>query len=292
MMQRTFVIAAMLAGLIAQNVWAGPPDKSPRPLARPGAAAAEPPVEVARMVGDVVQPRAKPGGNIAKAPVPEQVVLVSGGSAVRQSIRPALRPENLKRRNVVQASGMRTQPSPVITHGRKGAICGVNGIKGVQLSPIAGRIKGCGVDEPVRVTSVDGVMLSTPAIMDCTTAKALNGWVSRSAKPAVGRLGGGVTGLKVASHYACRTRNNKKGAKISEHGRGRAIDISAIILKNGAAISVLKGWRDPQQGKVLKVMHKSACAFFGTVLGPNANKYHKDHFHFDTARYRSGSYCR
>ena len=105
MMQRTFVIAAMLAGLIAQTGWAGPPDKSPRPLARPGAAAAEPPVEVARMVGDVVQPRAKPGGNIAKAPVPERVVLVSGGSAVRQSIRPALRPENLKRRHVVQASG-------------------------------------------------------------------------------------------------------------------------------------------------------------------------------------------
>jgi hypothetical protein len=28
------------------------------------------------------------------------------------------------------------------------------------------------------------------------------------------------------------------------------------------------------------------------VLGPNANSFHRDHFHFDTARYRSGSYCR
>jgi len=28
------------------------------------------------------------------------------------------------------------------------------------------------------------------------------------------------------------------------------------------------------------------------VLGPEAARYHQDHFHFDTARYRSGSYCR
>jgi hypothetical protein len=39
-------------------------------------------------------------------------------------------------------------------------------------------------------------------------------------------------------------------------------------------------------------MHKAACGPFGTVLGPNSNRFHQDHFHFDTARYRSGSYCR
>ncbi|MGB5557749.1 MAG: extensin family protein, partial [Paracoccaceae bacterium] len=85
---------------------------------------------------------------------------------------------------------------------------------------------------------------------------------------------------------------NQKGARISEHGKGRAIDVSAIVLKNGASMSVQKGWRDPAQGKVLKAMHRAACGPFGTVLGPNANKFHQDHFHFDTARYRSGSYCR
>ncbi len=292
MMRHIAIVAAFVTGVAVQAGWASAPERSPRPVARPDAATTEPQVEVARMGGDVIQPRVRPGKSIIKPPSPEKIILASSGAAVGQSIRPAVRPENLKRRNVVAASGMRTQPSPIITHGRKGAVCGMNGIKGVELSPIAGRIKGCGLAEPVRVTSVDGVQLSTPSIMDCTTAKALNGWVSGSVKPSVGRLGGGVTRLKVAAHYACRTRNNKKGAKISEHGRGRAIDISAIGLKNGASISVLKGWRDPQHGKVLKVMHKSACAFFGTVLGPSANKHHQDHFHFDTARYRGGSYCR
>ncbi len=145
------------------------------------------------------------------------------------------------------------------------------------------------------MTEVAGVRLSQAAVMDCTTAKALNSWVETGVKPAVGRLGGGLAGLRVAAHYSCRTRNNQPGAKISEHGKGHAIDISGgFVLKNGGVtISVLNGWRDPVQGKVLKAAHAAACAPpFGTVLGPNADRYHQDHLHMDTARYRSGSYCR
>ncbi|MDG1449086.1 MAG: extensin family protein [Ascidiaceihabitans sp.] len=41
-----------------------------------------------------------------------------------------------------------------------------------------------------------------------------------------GKLNGcGLSGRKVAAHYSYRTRKNKAGAKISEHGKGRAIDI-------------------------------------------------------------------
>jgi hypothetical protein len=148
------------------------------------------------------------------------------------------------------------------------------------------------VENPVRITSVGGVRLSTPATMDCKTAKALHSWVEKGAKPAVGRKGGGVAQIKVAAGYACRTRNNQPGAKISEHGRGRAIDISAIKLADGTEMTVLQGWKDRRQGPMLKKMHRAACGPFGTVLGPNADKFHRDHFHFDTARYRSGSYCR
>ncbi|WP_312847262.1 extensin family protein [Aliiroseovarius sp. M344] len=168
----------------------------------------------------------------------------------------------------------------------------MNDIKGQNISAIPGKIRGCGVSDPVRVTEVSGVKLSQPAVMDCTTAKALNTWVREGVFPAVGRLGGGPSSLRVVAHYACRTRNNKPGAKISEHGRGRAIDIAGVRLKNGAEISVLKGWRDPVKGNVLKKMHKAACGPFGTVLGPNSDRHHKDHLHLDTARYRSGSYCR
>ena len=98
--------------------------------------------------------------------------------------------------------------------------------------------------------------------------------------------------IKVVAHYACRTRNNKKGARISEHGKGRAVDIAAINLNDGSQMTVLNGWRSAKNGPALKRMHKAACGPFGTVLGPNADRYHQDHFHFDTARYRSGPYCR
>ncbi|MFC6587279.1 extensin family protein [Sulfitobacter pacificus] len=104
--------------------------------------------------------------------------------------------------------------------------------------------------------------------------------------------GGGLSSLRVAAHYACRTRNNQKGAKLSEHGKGRAIDISGFRLADGSEVSVLKGWNARRYSKAMRRMHKGACGPFGTVLGPKANRFHLDHFHFDTARYRSGSYCK
>ena len=234
------------------------------------------------------QPRPRP----AAAQRPARVVQVAAISALTHSIRPEARPENPRRRSVVKAAGFRSQPVPEATTGRKGSVCGDRAIKGTTIPPIAAKLKGCGLDAGVKVTSVDGVMLSTPAIMDCPTATALKTWVAKGVKPAVGKLGGGVDRLQVAAHYSCRPRNNQKGERVSEHGRGRAIDISAIVLKNGVSISVLKGWADRQHGRILKAAHKAACGPFGTVLGPNANAFHKDHFHFDTARYRSGSYCR
>jgi hypothetical protein len=165
-------------------------------------------------------------------------------------------------------------------------------IRGKSVSAIAGTVAGCGVSHPVQITEVAGVKLSTPATVDCPTAQALRLWVAQSAVPVIGRDGGGLVQLDVAASYACRPRNRQAGAKISEHGRGRAIDIAGFRLKDGTVISVLSGWDDRKQGKTLRKLHKAACGPFGTVLGPESDGYHEDHFHFDTARYRSGSYCR
>lgn len=173
----------------------------------------------------------------------------------------------------------------------KGAVCSDPDIQGVSIGRVPGAIPGCGVEDAVRVSSVSGVPLSTHAVMDCTTAKALKTWVDTGMKPAFGR-GETVAQIRVAAHYACRTRNNQKGAKISEHGKGHAIDISGFTLRNGATVTVLRDWGGSRYSQALRQMHQSACGPFGTVLGPNANRFHRDHFHFDTARYRAGSYCR
>ena len=123
--------------------------------------------------------------------------------------------------------------------------------------------RGCGVKNAIKLRTVSGIKLSQSSIMDCGTAKALKKWVEKGLKPSIGKRGGGVSTIKVAAHYACRTRNNQKGAKISEHGKGRAIDISGFILRNGETVTVLKGWRSSKNGKPLKRMHKAACGPFG-----------------------------
>lgn len=174
----------------------------------------------------------------------------------------------------------------------KGAVCGDVAVQGEAIGRVKGRLSGCGVENAVRVRSISGVTLSQSSVMDCVTANALKSWLEKSAKPALRRKGGGLKSLRVAAHYACRTRNNQKGAKISEHGRGRAIDISAFRLADGSEVSVLKGWNARSTSKAMRQMHKGACGPFGTVLGPNADRFHRDHFHFDTARYRSGRYCK
>ena len=265
-MRLRLAAATIGAVFVAQMILAEAPVRSLRPIARP----------------------------IADAR-PEFAVFIASTAGVSRSILPVARPV-WKRRASASTPPIAAAPRPVLAAApvavRRGAICGARAIRGERLAPIAGTLRGCGVADPVRVTSVAGVALSPPAIMNCPTAKALNKWVKSGVKPIVARLGGGVASLQVAADYACRTRNNQPGAKISEHGKGRAIDISAIVLKNGTSLSVLTGWPDRIQGKLLKRMHKAACGPFTTVLGPNSDRFHRDHFHLDTTRNSGGRYCR
>ncbi|WP_425097609.1 extensin family protein [Tropicibacter sp. S64] len=172
-----------------------------------------------------------------------------------------------------------------------GGLCGDPLLVGERIGTVDGN-GVCGVEDAVSLRAIGSVTLSQPATLNCKTAQTLRSWLETGAKPAIGKRGGGLSELKVAAHYACRTRNHQRGAKISEHGKGNAIDISAVRLKDGTEISVLHHWGRGKDGKALKEMHKSACGPFGTVLGPGSDGFHKDHLHFDTASYRSGSYCR
>jgi hypothetical protein len=139
----------------------------------------------------------------------------------------------------------------------------------------------------VRIRSVDGVRLSEGALMDCTTAEALLDWVQEGARPAVGGRGGGLAGFEIMGHYACRPRNNQAGARLSQHGLGRAIDIGAVVLQDGSRLSIAGDWPDP----ALTQMHEAACGIFSTTLGPGSDGFHEDHLHYDTTRGR-GAYCR
>jgi hypothetical protein len=168
---------------------------------------------------------------------------------------------------------------------KKGSVCGDPDIKGEKLAPIKGKVKGCGLDKPVRVTAISGIRLNQPATISCETAAATKAWIERAMIPAMGRRE--VVELRIAASYVCRPRNNKKGAKISEHGRGKAIDVSGFIFSDGTEWSIARDYN-----KQIRRAHKDACGIFGTTLGPGSDGYHEDHLHFDIASNRGGPYCR
>jgi hypothetical protein len=170
------------------------------------------------------------------------------------------------------------------TASRKGSVCGVSSIKGEEIARIGSKVGGCGVENPVAITSVAGVRLSQTATVDCSIAKALDRWVDEVAQPA---FNGNLVEMQIAAHYICRSRNNVKGAKISEHGKGRAIDISAFVLSNGKVLTVAQNYN-----KLLRRIYKAGCGYFRTTLGPGSDGYHEDHFHFDTSARKGGAYCR
>ncbi len=210
----------------------------------------------------------------------EQNLFAFSPNAILRSLRPSARPASIE----TAAEARRIARV-------RGQVCGDPAIQGDALGRVSGA-GACGIDAGVKVRSVAGVTLSPSATIDCRTASALKTWVERGVIPAVGSEGGGVSSLRVVSHYSCRTRNNLPGARLSEHSFGRAIDIAGIRLRDGSEMTLLTDWNSAEDGGQLRQMWRAACGPFGTVLGPESNRFHLDHFHFDTARYRSGTYCR
>ncbi len=298
--------AATLLWLVAATgaAFAGAPDTSPRPVARSATLdSAQPQADTsARAVIAPVRPVARPAdlGRVAalspapvQAPAPTRAAATadvgratrieqqSGRGGLMASLRPLLRPLRVNR-----AAQKRKQ---VLS---RGAVCGDVDIQGVAVGRVPGQASGCGIEDAVKVRSIGGVALSQHALMDCQTARTIKTWMQKGMTPAVAGYGGGVSQLRVAAHYSCRPRNNQKGAKISEHGKGHAIDIAGFTLRDGKTITVLSDWGGGKKGRILSQMHRSACGPFGTVLGPESDRFHQDHFHFDTARNRRSSYCR
>lgn len=209
-------------------------------------------------------------------------------------LRPKPRPEGLIADLQLAAAPMPApEPAPKASLKKKkkekastaGSVCGDPAIKGEALAPIKGKVKGCGVDKPVRVTAISGIRLNQPATISCEAASAFKTWIEQGLRPAMGKRE--VVEIRIAASYVCRPRNNQKGAKVSEHGRGHALDVAGLVFSDGTQWSVAQNY-----GKELRRAHKAACGIFGTTLGPGSDGYHEDHLHFDTAGYRSGPYCR
>ncbi|HRK43359.1 MAG TPA: hypothetical protein PLH11_09975, partial [Gemmobacter sp.] len=120
-----------------------------RPLPRPEGLAER----YAATMADLAAPKLDPGS----------VVEVVAFNGLRASLLPQARPKGLAKRRAAEpeaaepearlqkAAVVRTLPGKTAVLPKKGSVCGDPEIRGAALAPITSRVKGCGVEEPVKV---------------------------------------------------------------------------------------------------------------------------------------------
>lgn len=151
----------------------------------------------------------------------------------------------------------------------------------------------CGAQQPFEMAGAAAgrVVFKPAAMLRCPMIPAVERWVERVVEPAA-RMHFGVplVELKIAASYSCRPMNSQWGAMLSEHGHANALDVAAFLLADGRKVDVLTGWwGHPRERAFLRAVHRGACGEFTTVLGPNYDRLHRDHFHLDLARRRHGN---
>ena len=153
---------------------------------------------------------------------------------------------------------------------------------------------GCSTLNTVRLEGVHSdssrLTLTNLGPVTCPTAKTMAAWarfgVDRAARQI---LGSRLVRIETMGSYNCR--NVAGSSRRSAHATANAIDIAAFVLADGRRISVLDDWNggNSAERKFLRVVHDSACKRFGTVLGPEYNAAHRNHFHLEQ---KAGNFCR
>ncbi len=145
----------------------------------------------------------------------------------------------------------------------------------------------CGARSPLEVTAVlaNGRMvpLSGSIITDCGMATALPEWVAAVDSYLMARDNTQVDEVIVGTSYVCRRVNNATAGNLSFHALANAVDVTGFGLEDGRTVTVEGDWAGAlsSEGRLLRYAHDAACSHFTTVLGPEANALHRDHFHLD-----------
>ncbi|OJY38939.1 MAG: extensin, partial [Rhizobiales bacterium 65-9] len=146
----------------------------------------------------------------------------------------------------------------------------------------------CGMDHPFQVMAYAGgaVAVAQKLTLACPMISRADQWVEEVVQPiARASYGQPVAQIKAGS-YSCRSQNNQRGARLSEHSFGNAMDVFSFTFADGREIVVKTGWRGaPDEQQFLRQVFVNSCRYFTTVLGPGADMFHYDHFHLDLARH-------
>jgi hypothetical protein len=161
---------------------------------------------------------------------------------------------------------------------------------GVRFTPLPARAPGsrCGYEDAVRVRPGGAVEIAfAPRDLgtSCPVAAALALWEWHVVQPAaLEHFGRKVAAIEHFGSYSCRRMYGRSGGAWSEHASANAVDIAGFRLEGGTRISVLADWhKSGPRAAFLREVRDGGCRLFATVLSPDYNEAHRDHFHFDQA---------
>lgn len=161
---------------------------------------------------------------------------------------------------------------------------------GIAFTPLPPRrvTPQCGYEDAVRFAGGGAVRIAyRPADLaaSCAVAAALALWEWHVVQPAaLRRFGRRVASIEHFGSYSCRRVYGRDEGAWSEHARANAIDVAAFRLDDGTRIGVAGDWRgEDARAAFLREVRDGACDLFATVLSPDYNAAHRDHFHFGQA---------
>jgi hypothetical protein len=137
---------------------------------------------------------------------------------------------------------------------------------------------------PPALEIIDPDPVIAHPLLDCSFALVFAGFLRDLVAPlGEAMLGATVVALDTGPGYYCRDVDRVSGAKVNPHGKGIAIDVSAILLADRRRIAVGRE-ASPQEALFMQTMRRAGCGWFTTILGPGEPD-HADHFHFDILRH-------
>lgn len=165
---------------------------------------------------------------------------------------------------------------------------------GVRVQRVPDRDDGgfCVARGLVRITGGQVTPFSDQSlVMQCPLAVRYVIWDRQVLRPSAQAIyGQRVRRLETMGSYSCRRiyGSSNVNDRPSEHARGNALDVGGVTLADGRTVSLLADWDgDGPQGRqgreFLHRLRAGACRVFSTVLTPDYNAAHENHFHLDGA---------
>jgi len=146
----------------------------------------------------------------------------------------------------------------------------------------------CPLTNVVRVTRT-GVTFNNRFTASCPLVVAWVMFEQQQLQPLANEhVGSALVHIDHYGTFACRNIYHREDARRSQHATASAFDVAAFRFADGTRVSVLDDWDnddEPAKKDFLRSTRDAACDYFGTVLGPDYNQPHENHFHFDTSTF-------